>query len=144
MTETKKGTGDRQWIYDQIYEFMGRLSPWDQRNGSGPAPKRDLEIYTVFAPLSGGSLQQRDSWRWKNRTIKRQMIESAINRLIKDGKIRVHSEEDLELKSMHGNTRRDINTRKRTMGRQFDGKARTYIRTNVLQAMADALADADG
>ena len=129
---------DRTWIYDQVLAYVVTRSLYE-RTTRRPAIRRDMEIYSQFAPSHPGGFPERPSWGRKRRPVKRAMIASAIRRLIADGKIRLHSEEELNLKSMHGGDIRNRNHRKHTMGKEYDGLRRSYIGTNVLEALVDAL-----
>lgn len=140
----KKPTGDRKWIYEAIFVFISERSKWEKQYEPNRQPVRwDREIYTEFAPLHHKVFRARPTWTKKNRRVKREMIKAALRRLIEDGKIRVHAEETLNLHSGHGGDRRNIEFRRNLFGKEFDGTVRSYSATNVLQAIADALVEAD-
>jgi hypothetical protein len=129
---------DRAWVYDAVFDYITSRTSWDRRAGK-VSSKGDTDIYSQIAPTYGG---ERPSWKKKNRTVKREMISSALRRLVADGKIRVDESSVLDMKSMHGHVRRVLNHRAQVMGRECDGIRRTYVGTNVLQAIADALGEA--
>lgn len=143
MSDKKKPTGDREWLYAAVFDFISKPTEWDKQRWGTLGNRTDLEIYTHFAPLYSGG-PERKTWSKKNRTVKRQMLASTIRRLIADGKIRIAVEESLNDKSMHGMTRSNIKSRQRLFGKEYDCVVRAYSATNALQAISDALAAFDG
>lgn len=143
MTETS-GTSDRDWLYEELANFIGRATEWDIQRGVGARPKTDREIYQTFCPMHGRSRDiERDSWWTKKRVTRRAMLVSALRRLIKDGRITIEQEESLNLRSMHGMSRKNIEHRRRMFGKEFDGVVRTYRKLNILEGLVHALEEAD-
>lgn len=134
----KTGTGDREWLYEEVLKFIGRQSEWEIRLGREVQPKADREIWQHFCGMHGSNTG-RKSWDSKNRTTKRAMLRSTLKRLLADGRIKIVVEEDLNIKSMHGMERRNLDHRQRMFGKEYDGKVRTYARINVLEGMVQAL-----
>lgn len=130
---------DRAWLYDQVHDYITKRSNWEAQVGSPPQPRADRQIYQTFAPQYGSHSLGRKSWTRKNRSTQRAMLAAVLRRLIADGKIKVHSEEDLNYKSMHGMDRRNLHNRQQLFGKEIDGKVRTYTGTNVLEAIAQIL-----
>lgn len=134
---------DKAWLYDQVLSFVTQMTNHERAYLGKIGPRSEREVYSKFAPLSGHPfVAERPSWDRKNRKVKRDMVRATIRRLIADGKIRVERQIARNPKSMHG---LEVSQRKSDLhlfGKEHDGMIRTYVETNVLQAMADALGEA--
>lgn len=144
MTRTyRKANGkpdDRAWLYDQVYDYIITSTAYEVRHRVKFRARGDQLIYENFADYSSVD-PNRPSWLKKNRKIKRDMITSVLRRLVEDGKISIYAEEPIDSKSMHGGARRNLNHRIHAMGKEHKSLKRWYIKTNALQAIADALGD---
>lgn len=137
-----QGTGDREWLYEEVLKFIGKSSSWELMLMRPDTPKSDRMIYQHFVPMHGSNTG-RESWDRKKRHTKRAMLRSALRRLIQDGRIKVETEESLNLRTMNGNDRRNIEHRKRMFGKDFDGKVRTYVKLSILEGIVHALDGSD-
>lgn len=133
-----RGTGDREWLYDAVLKFITQKGEWETVGPNGPRPKSDRSVWDHFAGMHS-SRTGRPSWDGKRRVVKRPMLRSAIQRLIKDGRIKEVEVEDLNLKSMNGSERKLIEHRQRMFGKEFDGKTRSYVAINILDGIIQAL-----
>lgn len=134
----KEGTGDREWLYEEVLKFIKTPSQFDLQLGREPRPKSDRDIWTHFASIWGTSTG-RKSYDSKKRSVKRAMLRSALARLVADGRIKVANEETLNLKTMNGSSRRSIEHRRQMFGKEFDDKVRTYEAIDVLEGIVQAL-----
>jgi hypothetical protein len=141
--QEKQGTGDREWLYEEVLDFIGRSGSWEVSLLRPDVPKSDRMIYQHFCGMHGTNTG-RSSWDKKKRHTKRAMLRSALRRLVDDGRIKVVREEDLNLKTMNGTCRRNIEHRRRMFGKDFDGKVRTYLKLSVLEGIVEALGSSDG
>ncbi|MGD9726298.1 MAG: hypothetical protein AB7L09_01485 [Nitrospira sp.] len=145
MTDTQqKETGDRAWLYEEVLKFLSTPNRLEIMVGREPRPRSERQIYEEFAPMHGSSLFERPSWREKRRVTKRAMLRSVIRRLVVDGRIRLASEELLNLKTMNGTDRKDMDHLRRLFGSEFDGRVRRYVAINVLEGIVDALEGRNG
>ena len=139
---------DRAWLDNAILKFIATRSEYERLMGKrGIKPRTDREIFAKFAPVTGGfrdpDLQDRRSWLLKPRKIRRQMLTASLRRLIANGKIRLHDEKRPNQKSMHGIERLEIERNRQIFGEDHDGVIRSYVETNALEALAQALGESD-
>ena len=132
---------DKAWLYDRVLVFITHMTAFERSYRAVIRPRSEREIYSKFAPLSGRAFAKtRSSWNRKNRKVKRQMLAAVLRRLVADGKIRVDSEDYPDnRKSMHGLIVSQRKSNIHLFGADYDGVVRTYVETNALQAIADAL-----
>lgn len=134
---------DRKWLAYEVDQFVSKRTSLDIVMEKSPT-KSERQIYMQFAPINGRPwCKTRPSWDKKNRKVKRQMLAAALRDLIADGKIKIHVElmRVRDERSMHGAIRRNREHEIHLFGKEHDGATRIYTKTNVLQAMADALGD---
>jgi len=134
---------DKAWLYDRVLAFIVTTNRLDRTYFKQVLSVSARQIYIKFAPVGAGRpfAVARPSWSRKNRKVKRQMLAAVLRRLIADARIRIDGVHCADYKSMHGQSVRQRKMDVHLFGSDYDGVLRSYVETNVLQAMADALGE---